>query len=46
MTAAIVFPTLRLVRVAIASLSLGELLPGQWRNLEREEIKQLRSQVE
>ncbi len=46
MTAAIGYPTLRLIRVAIASLSLGELLPGQWRNLEPEEILQLRSQVE
>jgi 23S rRNA pseudouridine2457 synthase len=33
MTAAIGFPTLRLVRSAIAHLPLGDLLPGQWRAL-------------
>lgn len=34
MTAAIGFPTLRLVRVAIGDWQLGELQPGQWRLLE------------
>ncbi len=33
MTAAIGFPTLRLVRVAIGPLRLTELAPGQWRDL-------------
>ncbi|NUQ37421.1 MAG: rRNA pseudouridine synthase [Caldilineales bacterium] len=33
MTAAVGFPCLRLVRVAIGPLSLGDLLPGQWRDL-------------
>ncbi|AFZ29974.1 pseudouridine synthase Rsu [Gloeocapsa sp. PCC 7428] len=33
MTAKVGFPTLRLVRVAIADLKLGDLQPGQWRNL-------------
>lgn len=30
MTAAIGFPTLRLVRVAIGEIGLGELAPGEW----------------
>jgi 23S rRNA pseudouridine2457 synthase len=33
MTAAIGFPTLRLIRVAIGDLTLGDLPPGQWRDL-------------
>jgi 23S rRNA pseudouridine2457 synthase len=33
MTAAIGFPTLRLIRVAIGDLSLGNLAPGDWRDL-------------
>ena len=39
MTAAVGFPTLRLVRVAIAHLKLEGLEPGQWRHLTREERK-------
>jgi len=39
MTAAVGFPTLRLVRVAIAHLRLENLEPGQWRELDPEEIK-------
>ncbi len=31
MTAAVGFPTLRLVRMAVGDWSLGELQPGQWR---------------
>jgi 23S rRNA pseudouridine2457 synthase len=38
MTAKIGFPTLRLVRVAIAHLRLGKLQPGQWRNLNSDEL--------
>jgi 23S rRNA pseudouridine2457 synthase len=41
MTAAIGFPTLRLVRVAIAHLGLEQLSPGAWRSLHPGEIAQL-----
>ncbi len=44
MTAAVGFPTLRLVRVAIAHLHLAGLEPGQWRDLtaqERQKLQQL-----
>jgi 23S rRNA pseudouridine2457 synthase len=39
MTAAVGFPTLRLVRVAIGPLWLGSLKPGEWRFLTDDEIK-------
>ncbi len=42
MTAAVGFPTLRLVRVAIAHLRLSGLQPGEWRDLTSAELKQLR----
>ncbi len=38
MTAAIGHPTLRLVRVGIGRLTLGDLAPGAWRSVERDEI--------
>jgi 23S rRNA pseudouridine2457 synthase len=41
MTAAVGFPTLRLIRVAIAHLSLDGLAPGQWRFLNKAEWTQL-----
>lgn len=41
MTAAVGFPTLRLVRVAIAHLRLGGLEPGQWRDLTPAELEPL-----
>ncbi|MBD2093200.1 pseudouridine synthase [Microcoleus sp. FACHB-1515] len=41
MTAAIGFPTLRLVRVAIGSLRLDGLQPGQWRKLSSIELEQI-----
>ena len=41
MTAAIGHPTLRLIRIGISSLSLGELTPGNWREIGREEQKLL-----
>lgn len=43
MTAAVGFPTLRLVRVAIAHLKLAELNPGQWRYLSSSEVRTLGS---
>lgn len=43
MTAAIGFPTLRLVRVAIGALRVDGLDPGQWRTLESAELQQLLS---
>lgn len=39
MTAAVGFPTLRLVRSAIGHLQLEGLKPGEWRELAIEEIK-------
>jgi len=43
MTAAIGFPTLRLVRVAIAHLQLQGLQPGEWRELEAQELSELKT---
>ena len=45
MTAAIGFPTLRLVRVRIANLSLDNLAPGEWRDLTLSELQQLKQNV-
>lgn len=45
MTAAVGFPTLRLVRVAIAHLSLTGLEPGQWRDLDSNEVSELQQLV-
>jgi 23S rRNA pseudouridine2457 synthase len=42
MTAAIGFPTLRLVRVAVGDVQLGDLAPGEWRDATREEVNALR----
>lgn len=42
MTAAIGFPTLRLVRTAIGTITLGDLPPGLWRELTSSEIALLR----
>ncbi len=38
MTAAVGHPTLRLVRVAVGPVRLGDLEPGRWRDLTREEL--------
>lgn len=46
MTAAVGYPTLRLLRVGIGQLQLGDLQPGQQRELTREEILSLRHLVE
>ena len=45
MTAAVGFPTLRLVRVAIAGLPMNELQPGEWRDLNQTEIESLKQIV-
>ncbi len=42
MTAAVGFPTLRLVRWAIGPITLGNLQPGEWRDLTAAELKTLR----
>ncbi|WP_058996047.1 pseudouridine synthase [Leptolyngbya sp. NIES-2104] len=42
MTAAVGFPTLRLIRVAIAKLQLSDLSPGEWRDLTDEELRSLK----
>lgn len=42
MTAAVGYPTLRLVRVAIGPIALGDLKPGQWRDLTSREIEQIK----
>jgi 23S rRNA pseudouridine2457 synthase len=39
MTAAVGHPTLRLVRIAIGPVRLGDLNLGEWRALEEDEIK-------
>ena len=41
MTAAVGHPTLRLVRIAIGTMVLGDLQPGQWRELTTREIAQI-----
>lgn len=38
MTASVGFPTLRLIRVAIARLSLADLEPGKWREINSGEL--------
>jgi 23S rRNA pseudouridine2457 synthase len=45
MTAAVGHPTLRLVRVGIGPLELGELAPGAWRELAPEELSALRAML-
>jgi 23S rRNA pseudouridine2457 synthase len=38
MTAAVGHPTLRLVRIKIGNIRMGELQPGQWKIIEKNEI--------
>lgn len=45
MTAAVGYPTLRLVRIAIGPIMLEGLEPGQWRRLTTEEIDRLRQAI-
>ncbi len=42
MTAAVGYPCLRLVRVAIGPLGMGDLQPGKWRELNVQEIELLK----
>ena len=42
MTAAVGFPTLRLIRVAMGDLTIDGLPPGSWRDLEANEIASLK----
>ena len=42
MVAAVGHPVLRVVRVPIGSLTLGDLEPGEWRDLRPEELRVLR----
>jgi len=41
MTAAVGYPTVRLVRIAIGPIMLGDLQPGHWRELANSEIEQI-----
>jgi 23S rRNA pseudouridine2457 synthase len=41
MTASVGHPTLRLVRVAVGSITLGDLAPGRWRDLSAAELASL-----
>jgi 23S rRNA pseudouridine2457 synthase len=43
MTAAVRLFTLRLVRMAIGNIDLGNLLPGEWRDLTSEELNSLQN---
>jgi 23S rRNA pseudouridine2457 synthase len=43
MTASVGHPTLRLIRIAIGPILLGDLKPGQWRGLTKSEIEQISS---
>ncbi|MFN0156442.1 MAG: pseudouridine synthase [Bacteroidota bacterium] len=45
MTAAVGFPTLRLVRTGISTLVIGNLEPGRWRELTQKEVVLLKSSV-
>lgn len=46
MTAAVGHPTLRLVRAAIGPMVLGDLRPGQWRDLTLEEVTRISQKPE
>ena len=41
MTAAVGHPTVRLIRIAVGPIVLGDLQPGLWRDLTRSEIAQI-----
>jgi 23S rRNA pseudouridine2457 synthase len=41
MTAAVGYPTLRLIRAAIGSFELGELAQGEWKVLEKGDLEKV-----
>ncbi|GAA4374159.1 pseudouridine synthase [Hymenobacter koreensis] len=45
MTAAVGFPTLRLIRAKLADLTLEKLAPGKWRDLTPAEVQELKMAV-
>jgi 23S rRNA pseudouridine2457 synthase len=45
MTAAVGYPTLRLVRIAIGPVTLTDLLVGQWRELTAKEVRHLSERI-
>jgi 23S rRNA pseudouridine2457 synthase len=45
MTASVGHPTLRLIRIAIGPITLGDLTPGQWRELTKAELDALWSSL-
>jgi 23S rRNA pseudouridine2457 synthase len=46
MTAAVGHPTLRLIRTAIGNITLGKLLPGEYRKLSAEEMTMLQDKLQ
>lgn len=45
MTANVGFPTLRLIRVKVSQLNLGDLQPGQYKALSNDEVEELNKQL-
>ena len=45
MTAAVGFPTLRLIRAAIGPIGINDLNPGEWRFLASDEVNLLYSLI-
>jgi len=41
MTAAVGHPTLRLIRIAVGSIALGDLNPGEWREVTDREVREI-----
>jgi len=46
MTAAVGNPTLRLIRIAVGPIALGELHPGQWRGVTPDEVARISQKAE
>jgi 23S rRNA pseudouridine2457 synthase len=45
MTAAVGFPTLRLVRWSMENLTIAGMTPGQWRDLSGPELRSLKKRL-